>query len=164
MNTGFRVVPLDHRSVSTAQQIHAVQMLAYAREAALLGAVYFPPLTRTVQDVGSSDEHFLGAFARDELVGAASVWPDEDGVGLNIASLVVVPSRQRQGAGTSLIGAVVALYGSGELTVQTGVKNLPALRLYARHGFIEVRRWFAGREPIELIKLRRPGAGPQHAA
>jgi ribosomal protein S18 acetylase RimI-like enzyme len=164
MNTGFIVEPIDHRSASTARQIHTVQMLAYIQEAVLLGVDHFPPLRRTVEDLRSTEERFLGASLENELVGAVSLSPGEDGLGFNIASLVVLPKYQRQGVAKSLIEAVVALYGSGDLAVETGVKNVPALRLYARYGFVEIRRWNADRELIELIKLRRPGAGVQYAA
>ena len=164
MAAEIRVEPLDHQSTSTARQIHAVQVLAYTQEAQLLGADAFPPLMRSVGEVRSSEEAFLGAFVRDELVGAVSVGPDENGVDLCIASLVVAPEWQQQGVGASLIEAVVAQYGTKDLTVQTGVKNLPALRLYARHGFAEICRWLVGREPLELIKLRRPAKGVKHAA
>jgi ribosomal protein S18 acetylase RimI-like enzyme len=152
---------VDHRARLTAQQLHAVQMVAYAQEAKLLGAIYFPPLERTVDEVQATDEVFLAAFMGQELVGAVSVWPDPEGMGMNIGSLVVAPKFQRQGIGTALLTSVLAIHGSKEMTVQTGAKNLPALSLYARSGFIEFRRWFVGREPLELVKLHRlPGASP----
>jgi ribosomal protein S18 acetylase RimI-like enzyme len=150
-----RIQFVDHRALLTAQQLHAVQMVAYAQEAKLLGAIYFSPLERTVDEVRATDEVFLGAFMSQELVGAASVWPDPEGMGMNIASLAVVPHFQRQGIGTALMASVVATNGSGEITVQTGAKNLPALSIYARAGFIELRRWFVGREPLELVKLQQ---------
>jgi ribosomal protein S18 acetylase RimI-like enzyme len=149
-----RIQFVDHRTLLTAQQLHAVQMVAYAQEAKLLGASYFPPLERTVDEVQSTDEVFLAAFMSQELVGAASVWPDPEGMGMNIASLVVAPQFQRQGIGTALMASVLASHGSGEITVQTGARNLPALSLYARAGFVELRRWFVGREPLELVKLQ----------
>jgi ribosomal protein S18 acetylase RimI-like enzyme len=150
-----RIQFVDHRALLTAQQLHAVQMVAYAQEAKLLGASYFPALERTVDEVQSTDEVFLAAFMSQELVGAASVWPDPEGMGMNIASLVVAPQFQRQGIGKALMASVLATHGSGEITVQTGAKNLPALSLYARAGFVELRRWFVGREPLELVKLQR---------
>lgn len=155
MRSAFRIELVDHRALAIAQQLHAVQMSAYAQEARLLGAVYFPPLERTVEDLRTSAEEFLAAFVGDEIVGATSVQPDEEGMGINIASLVVAPQFQRRGIGRGLMAAVLAAYASRELTVQTGAKNLPALALYAQVGFVELRRWLVGREPLELIKLRR---------
>jgi len=138
-----------------AQQLHAVQMIAYAQEAKLLGAIYFPPLERTVDEVRATDDVFLAALLSEELVGAVSVWPDPEGMGMNISSLVVTPQFQRRGIGAALMASVLATHGNGAITVQTGAKNLPALSLYARAGFTELRRWFVGREPLELVKLLR---------
>jgi ribosomal protein S18 acetylase RimI-like enzyme len=156
MRRSFRIEIVDHRALPIARQLHAVQLDAYAQEARLLGAVYFPPLERTLVDLRTSSEEFLAAFVGDEIVGAVSVRPDEEGMGISIASLVVAPQFQRRGIGRGLMAAVLSLHDSGELTVQTGAKNLPALALYAQVGFVELRRWLVGREPLELIKLRRP--------
>lgn len=151
-----RIQPVDHGALAIAQQLHGVQMIAYAQEARLLGAIYFPPLERTVEEVRTADEKFLAAFIGEELVGAASVCPDREGTGMCIASLVVAPQFQRQGIGAALLASVLASHGAGEVTVQTGARNLPALSLYARAGFLECRRWQVGREPLELVQLLRP--------
>ena len=168
MGPSPRIERVDHSELSIARQLHAVQMIAYAQEAKLLGAIYFPPLERTVQEVRAAAESFLAAFLGNELVGAASVWPDPEGIGINVASLVVSPQFQRQGIGTALMASILAAHGNEEISVQTGVKNLPALSMYARGGFVELRRWFVGREPLELVKLRRQptfnSAGTKNAA
>jgi ribosomal protein S18 acetylase RimI-like enzyme len=154
MRTAFHIELVDHRAPAIARQLHAVQMSAYAQEARLLGAVYFPPLECTVEDLQNSDEEFLAAFVGGEIVGATSTRPDEEGMGTNISSLVVAPQFQRRGIARGLLAAVLAAHG-GELTVQTGARNWPALALYAQVGFVELRRWLFGPEPLELIKLRR---------
>ena len=157
----LRVVQVNHRSSDTAQRIHRVQMLAYAQEAQLLGAIDFPPLRRTIEDIRTCQEDFIVAMVDDELVGAISVEPDSEGMGTNIASLVVVPAFQRRGVARALLAEVLRRYGAGTLTVQTGARNEPALSLYAQSGFVEVRRWFVGPEQLELVKLHRaPSAAP----
>jgi ribosomal protein S18 acetylase RimI-like enzyme len=156
MSSAFRIQSVDQRMLPVARQLHAVQMSAYAQEARLLGAVYFPPLERTVEDVRICAEEFMGAFVGDEIVGAIGVCPEDEGTGVRIASLVVAPQFQRRGIGRGLMAAVLAAHDGEELTVQTGAKNLPALALYAQVGFVELGRWLVGREPLELIKLRRP--------
>lgn len=158
MRSAYRIEPVDHSVLGIARQLHAVQMSAYAQEARLLGATCFAPLERTVDEVRTSSEGYVAAFIEDEIVGAVSVWPDQEGMGMNIASLVVAPHYQRRGIGRRLLAAVLAEHGGGELTVQTGANNLPALALYTQAGFVELRRWLVGREPLELVKLRRPAA------
>jgi len=154
----LRLSYIDHRIEEAARRIHTVQMLAYRQEAKLLGAIYFPPLERTVCDIQASTEEFCCAYCDEELVAALSTWPDREGHGVNIASLVVHPEFQRRGIGRKLVSSAVAKHGAVALTVQTGAKNIPALALYALYGFNEYRRWLVGSEPLELVKLRRlPG-------
>ncbi len=155
----FRVAKVDHRQQANARQIHALQMAAYAQEAALLGAVDFPPLNRTIEEVQASTERFLGAFDHEVLVGAISVGAGEEPGSWNIDSLVVSPARQREGIARHLMVATLEQHGAGLMTVQTGAKNAPALALYLRFGFVEFQRWFVGREPLELVRLRRIGQG-----
>ena len=155
MDNHYRFEWTDNSSEAIARQIHAVQMSAYAQEAKLLGAIYFPPLSRTVDDIRNCQETFFAAFISNQLVGAISTLPDPEGMGTNIATLVVAPSMQRKGIAKLLIQEVLSQCDSASLTVQTGVKNVPALNLYYQHGFIEVRRWLVGHEPLELVKLRR---------
>ena len=145
---------VSHSDSVVASRIHAVQMRAYVQEAQLLGALHFPPLERTAKDIQNSEETFLGAFRGGELVGTLSYRPDEEGLGTNIASLVVDLPFQRLGIGSQLLDAFFKLQ-TGDVTIQTGTRNLPALAMYARYGFAEYRRWFVGREPLELVKLRR---------
>ncbi len=154
METPVLIQALPHADVAVSTRLHAVQMRAYAQEAALLGAIYFPPLERTVEDIRNSSECFLGAFVNGEVVGAVSYCPDDEGLGTNISSFVVDPLFQRQGIGRKLLGAFLAMH-AGDTTIQTGMKNIPALALYSQLGFKEYRRWLVGREPLELIKLRR---------
>lgn len=149
----LRVV--DHRTRNMARQLHAVQMLAYAQEAALLGVDRFPPLEQTVEDLTGSTDEFVGAFVDDVLVGAVAVGRDDEGPGETITSLVVHPAHQRRGIGRSLLRAVIARGRASGMTVQTAAGNMPALALYGQFGFRVYRRWFVGREPIELVKLRR---------
>lgn len=149
---------VDHRLEDVARRIHAVQMLAYREEATLLGAARFPPLERTVADIQSSREEFCCAYWAGELVGALGTCPDEEGRGVNIASLVVHPDFRRRGLGRRLLSAAVARHATVELTVQTGAGNTPALALYALYGFTEIRRWCEDPEQLWLIRLVRPAA------
>ena len=151
---------------STAEQIHRVWMQAYSQEALLLGARTFPPLRVTIEDLRASTETFFAAFVGQELVGSTSV---ERGVeGTNITSMVVAPAFQRRGAASQLLAEVLRSYGSSPITVQTGVKNAPALALYAKAGFVPIEHWVAGPEQLQLVKLHRPPgyhlARPDNAA
>ena len=149
---------LNHRQRAVAEGIHSVQMAAYAQEAKLLEARDFPPLERTIEDIQSSDELFLGVVEDSEIVGAISLSPDEEPGAMNITSLVVAPHRQHQGIGRLLLAAALEQSGHAVLTVSTGAKNARALALYEQFGFSEYRRRRLGSELLEVIKLRRTRA------
>jgi ribosomal protein S18 acetylase RimI-like enzyme len=155
MNALLRIQIARHAQRDIARRIHEVQMLAYAQEAALLGARWFPPLEQTIEDVMASPGTFYAALIGDEIVGALAVSQEAGDAHATIDSLVVSPAFQRQGAGRALLEAVIAEHGRKPLFVQTGAKNVPALSLYARYGFREIERWLAGDEPLELVRLRR---------
>jgi ribosomal protein S18 acetylase RimI-like enzyme len=146
---------IEHADLATARELHALQFRAYAQEADLLGALYFPPLDRTVEEVRGCQEGFRAAVFDGKMVGAVSLWDDEEIMGTNVASLVVDPPFQRQGIGCALMASVILTHGEGTITVQTGAKNAPALALYRQFGFTELRRWLVGREPLEIVKLYR---------
>jgi ribosomal protein S18 acetylase RimI-like enzyme len=162
MTHAFHFECVDHTSESIARLIHSVQMSAYAQEAELLGAVDFPPLSATVQDVRTCDEEFIVAYAANQIVGAVSVAPDPEFMGTNIASLVVAPPFQRRGIARRLVAEVLHRYGASTLTVQTGAKNQPALGLYLQSGFVEFRRWRVAQHSLELVKLRRLPPSTSH--
>ncbi len=155
MNEQMQIELLDHASLSVAARIHTVQMAAYAQEARLIGATHFPPLLRTVEDVRTSNERFFGAFLDEELAGVASVEVVHDWHTC-IASLVVLPRRQRRAIGVGLLRHLIGLFGCHRLSVRTAARNVPALALYRRCGFTEMRRWRVGDEPLELVMLQRP--------
>lgn len=154
---------LDHRDAAVAAAIHAVQMAAYAQEAALLGTVDFPPLRRTVADVQADDARYFGALVADELVGVASVeegvsaGEDRSDAGLIIASLVVRPAWQRRGIARQLLARMLDEAGNRAVRVTTGVANGPALTLYAAFGFVEESRHTVGADRLNVITLRRGG-------
>jgi ribosomal protein S18 acetylase RimI-like enzyme len=148
----FSVLPLEHRVLSTATKIHALQMAAYAQEAALLEVEHFPPLERAVSDVLDSDEVFLGIVLDETLVGciAYEIQPD----GWLISSLVVSPQHQRLGIARALVNAVLDLGRGKIMTVATGAKNTPALALYHSVGFSEYNRFLISKDGLEIVQLR----------
>ncbi len=139
-------------------------MAAYAQEAQLIGVTRFLPLERTIADLVQVREEFLGAFDDEKLVGALSVCPDEEGRGVNIASLTVYPNHQRLGVGRGLVHAATERHGMSEMTVQTAAMNGPAIALYAKFGFKAYRRWSLGDEALALVKLSREPAAVRYAA
>ena len=133
----FQVSPLDNSAV--AGQIYQLFQRSYAIEAALLGATNFPPLTRTIADIETSDSDFLGVYVEDSLVGAVELESDSGRV--LIASLVVDPDHFRQGIARLLLRYVISAASDKVLQVETATANQPALRLYLGAGFVEASRY-----------------------
>ena len=154
------VVPLDHRDIAVARQIHAVLMLAYAQEARLLRAEHFAPLDQTPEDVQASNAYFLGAVLDRVVVGALSFEPDEEPGQVLIASLVVHPEHQRRGIARALMVALLRMGEPEVFAVATGANNAPALALYRSLGFEQYRLGTVGPEALPLVKLRRACPNP----
>jgi ribosomal protein S18 acetylase RimI-like enzyme len=151
---------LTHQDLAVAAQIHAVMMLAYAQEAALLKVKHFVPLERAVSEVQASSDFFLGAFVDAELVGAIGIGPDDEPDQLCINSLVVHPKAQRQGIGRLLVATALQRGAGAVFAVATAALNAPALALYREFGFVAYKRGEIGPERVGLVKLRRSGVQP----
>ncbi len=154
------IEPLDGRAPLVAARIHAIQMLAYEQERAILGVVDFPPLRRTIADIVASSESFLGASLDQDLVGVIGIEPHAERATRLISSLVVHPAQQRRGVGRRLVCAAIARNPSEALVVSTGAKNERAIRLYDSLGFTETSRVIVGSESLELIRMRRQSDQP----
>jgi ribosomal protein S18 acetylase RimI-like enzyme len=152
----IRVELLNHRDRVTAEYIHSIQMAAYAQEARLLSVATFPPLQRTVVDVEQSSDCFLGARRGSTLMGVVTISVGKITNEAQISSLVVLPQFQRCGVGRALVSAAIVEFENQTLTVATGALNQPALELYARLGFAEVRRRHLDKEMLTIVELRRP--------
>jgi GNAT superfamily N-acetyltransferase len=160
------VVGLDATDAWVAEAIRDVMAAAYAVEAALLGVADFPPLRRTAAQIAASDARFIGVWAPDApscgapplrvLLAVAEVERMDLGR-VHLNSLVVRPSHVRRGLASALLRSIVGADPAADVTVDTGAANVPALLLYAAHGFVAVRRWTTAEGGIPMVSLRRAG-------
>jgi ribosomal protein S18 acetylase RimI-like enzyme len=112
---------------------------SYAVEAALLNATNFPPLQRPLESYIKSNTTFFGYHIKDEIVGIVEVSPKEKTTHIN--SLVVSPHFFRQGIGRELMNYILQKFTSKVVTVETGLENIPASKLYTSFHFKEVKQW-----------------------
>ena len=117
----------------------AVFQVSYAVEAKLLNAVNFPHLQRPLESYIKSKTTFFGYHIKDEIVGIIEVSPKEKTTHIN--SLVVSPHFFRQGIGRNLIDYTLQNFSSKIFTVETGLENIPASKLYTSFHFKEVKQW-----------------------
>ncbi len=143
---------IDHKNAVVAGKIRAVFQVSYAVEAKLLGAIDFPPLKRGSVDFLHSDTEFYGFIDKKEVVGIIEIKRENSNI--HIQSLVVDPKYFRQGIAGKLISFVFDSFNSIMYTVETGVENLPAITLYKKFGFIEVKQWDTdhGVRKVKLLK------------
>ncbi len=130
---------LDHTNLAIATKMRIVFQESYAVEAALLNATNFPPLQRPLESYIKSTTTFFGYHIKDEIVGIVEVSPKEKTTHIN--SLVVSPHFFRQGIGRQLMKYVLKNFSSKIFTVETGLENIPASKLYTSFHFKEVKQW-----------------------
>ncbi|MFK8054845.1 MAG: GNAT family N-acetyltransferase [Saprospiraceae bacterium] len=150
---------LQHSDIEVAEQIRAVFQVSYAVEAELLGATDFPPLKRPLEEYVNSRTVFFGYYEQQELAAVTEITHNEEYTHIN--SLVVDPKHFRKGIATKLIDFTFNTFDSALFIVETGAKNKPAITLYEKHGFAEVKRWVMPGYGItkvrfELIRTVRP--------
>jgi ribosomal protein S18 acetylase RimI-like enzyme len=137
MTTGM-IRPLDLSDTDLAERVQAMQQGAYAIEAALIDFWEIPPLVETLADLQASVEHFWGYFIGEELAGAIATEQISETV--EVTRMMVHPRYFRQGIARQLLAFVAATYPTARLTVSTGSRNTPAVRLYEGIGFVETER------------------------
>ena len=130
---------LDHTNLAIATKMRVVFQESYAVEAKLLNAVNFPPLQRPLEGYTKSKTTFFGYHIKEIIVGIIEVSTIEKATHIN--SLVVSPHYFRQGIGIQLMKYVLQDFSSKVFTVETGLKNIPASKLYTSFHFKEVKQW-----------------------
>lgn len=146
-------IKLDNSSLNVAQQIYQVFQSAYKVEAGIIGVSDFPPLQRNINHITMSDSYFTGFLVNDIL--AAVVETQLANEVLDIHSLTVAPEFFGRGIGKKLMQYVLEQEGYERAYVETALLNVPAINLYKKLGFAEVKRWIPshGIEKIAFHKI-----------
>ncbi|AUJ70465.1 GNAT family N-acetyltransferase [Pseudoalteromonas sp. NC201] len=147
---------LNNRDALVAREIFNVFQRSYKIEAELIGASYFPPLSRTIEDICGATSHFYGYFENQNLAAVIEIVIVEKT--LEIDSLTVDPSYFRKGIAGKLLHFVLAELGAEKVIVETASANIPAIALYQKYGFIEFKRWLPthGIEKLALVSVIKP--------
>lgn len=148
------ITTIDNTDDKIAEDIKAVQYASYLQEARLLGAIWFPPLEKTVADIQRAPDRFFGAYIGNVLVGVASMERFDSQSPAAISSMTVTPKYQRRGVARALLATLLETE-IHTVTVSTGARNAPALALYAAFGFEIFKYRTVGEEQLELVELKR---------
>ena len=139
-----------------AVRLLAIQRAAYAAEAELMGFDGIPPLHETLEELleTPADQLWVARYEQTTLVGAVA-WEEDGDAGVELLRLFVAPAAWRRVHATALLGAVTDRIGTRAVSVSTGAANLPALALYARHGFTVIAEDEIA-PGVRLARLLRP--------
>lgn len=140
---------INNKNKQVAKEIYSIFQSAYKIEAELLNVSDFPPLKRTVNDFITSNNTFFAYFSNSDILAIIEI--DGQNISTHIQSLVVVPSEFRKGIGRKLTNYILENYKSQLFTVETGLRNIPAIQLYKSIGFQESKRW---KTDHGVIKIR----------
>ena len=129
----------DHTIDKNAHQIWRIFQSSYAIEAKMLKAINFPPLNRTVSQFLISETKFYAFYEGEIICGIIEI--NHNNTLTHIQSLVVSPKHFRKGIGRKLVQFILDTYMSSIFTVETGLDNYPAIKLYTSLDFEEQNQW-----------------------
>ena len=133
------IIRINNKENKIAEEIRAIFQVSYTVEAKILKAIDFPPLKRTVSQFLKSDSEFYAYYLTKNIAGVIEIKNDEDLT--HIQSLVVYPKYFRNRIGSKLVQFILDNYKAKIFTVETGIDNHPAIKLYKNFGFQEKKQW-----------------------
>jgi ribosomal protein S18 acetylase RimI-like enzyme len=132
------IIKLDLEDKKTIKNILELQMASYIIEAELIGYYEIPPLKDTIDSLTYCDEIFYGYYIEETLAGIISYKIMEDYI-LDIHRVAIHPRFFRSGIAGKLIKYIEGLEAKiNKVEVCTGKKNIPAINLYLKNGYIKV--------------------------
>ena len=133
------VININNKKEGVAKEIRNIFQAAYTVEAELLNVIDFPPLARTISQFLNSENEFYAYYLTHDIAGLIEIENNIDFT--HIQSLVVYPRYFRKGIARKLIQFILDTYTSTIFTVETGIENYPAVRLYESFDFKEQYQW-----------------------
>jgi len=133
------IIKINNKKDKIAKEILDIFQDSYAVEAKILKAVDFPPLKRTLSQFLNSNSEFYAYYQDKNISGVIEIKNDQDLT--HIQSLVVSPKHFRKGIGRKLVQFILDTYMSSIFTVETGLDNYPAIKLYTSLDFEEQNQW-----------------------
>ena len=127
---------IEKATVSDAEELLALQKLAYRSEAEIYNDFSIPPLVQTLESMEEDFKNhlFLKAVMDGRIVGSVRANAKEGTC--HIGRLVVHPDFQNRGIGTRLMDEIEKIFSGGKrFELFTGDKSERNLRLYQKRGY-----------------------------
>ena len=144
------IIKINNKSNKIAKEIRDIFQASYAIEAEMLKAIDFPPLKRTISQFLNSNSEFYAYYLNQNIAGVIEIKNNQDIT--HIQSLVVYPKYFRNGIGRKLVQFTLDNYKTKIFTVETGIDNHPAIKLYKSFGFQEQKQWKKLKKWMKLLK------------
>ncbi|MGD9145014.1 MAG: GNAT family N-acetyltransferase [Anaerolineae bacterium] len=134
-------VSIERATVDDAQEILALQKLAYLNEAAIYDEYGIPPLTQSLEELQADfmRQVYLKAAHDGRIIG--SVRAHEREGTCFVGRLIVHPDSQNRGIGSRLMEEIEAVFAqAGRFELFTGHRSERNLYLYQKLGYRPFRR------------------------
>ena len=132
---------VEHATIDDAQEILALQKLAYQSEAKIYNDFNIPPLHQTLDEIKAefANQQFLKFCEKGRMVGSVRTYI-KDGT-CYIGKLIVHPECQNRGIGTKLLQEIEnTIDHVNRYELFTGHKSRKNLYLYEKNGYKIFRR------------------------
>jgi len=132
---------VEQATIDDAQEILALQKLAYQSEAEIYNDFTIPPLHQTLDEIKAefANQHFLKICEKGRIVGSVRAYVKEGTC--YIGKLIVHPECQNQGIGTKLLQEIENTFDNvARYELFTGHKSRKNLHLYEKNGYRIFRR------------------------
>jgi GNAT superfamily N-acetyltransferase len=135
-----KIMSIGKASMEDAEEILALQKLAYRSEAEIHNDYTIPPLHQTLGDIRTQFENhvFLKAQLDSQIVGSVRAIIKKDSC--FIGRLIVEPTLQNKGIGQQLMNKIETIQDAPRYELFTGYKSEKNLYLYNKLGYREFRR------------------------
>jgi ribosomal protein S18 acetylase RimI-like enzyme len=134
-NRGWDMI-IEKATVSDAEELLALQKLAYQSEAEIYNDFSIPPLVQTLESMEEDFKNhlFLKAVIDGRIIGSVRANAKEGTC--YIGRLIVHPDVQNRGIGTRLMDEIEKLFnGCERFELFTGDKSERNLKLYQKRGY-----------------------------
>ena len=132
---------VEQATIEDAQEILALQKLAYKSEAEIYNDFTIQPLHQTLEEIRAefADQRFLKFCEKGRIAGSVRVYVKEGTY--FIGKLIVHPECQNQGIGTKFLEEIENAFNHVErYELFTGHKSRKNLYLYEKNGYRIFRR------------------------
>jgi len=146
---------IDNKEKNISESIHSIFQESYQIEAELLNCTNFPPLKRESNDIQNCKNIFYAYYVNNKIAGVIEI--DSNMRNTHIQSLVVYPKYFRKGIASRLVKFILDSYPKAIcFSVETGLANTPAIRLYKSLNFKETTQWDTnhGVRKVRLIRSK----------